>query len=58
MDFEFPPQNFKESIYFDFRDLNEEILRMGLKMNFYRGRIFQRKDFEKANAKRLVYTCK
>lgn len=31
---------------------------MGLKIGFYRGRLFQRKDYEKASVKRIVYTCK
>lgn len=43
-DFEFPPQSFKEKMFFDFKDLNEELIRIGLKIGFYRGRIFVRKD--------------
>lgn len=58
LDFEFPPQSFRKVKFSDFRELNDSIIKMGLKIGFYRGRLFQRKDYEKANGKRIVYTCK
>lgn len=57
-DFEFPPQSFKDKVFFDFKDLNDELIRIGLKIGFYRGRIFVRKELEKAASKKIVYTCR
>ena len=58
IDFQFPPDNFLKISFSDIRDLNDAIVRLGMKIGFFRGRIYDRKDHERINGKKIVYYCK
>ena len=57
-DFEFPPQIFKTKVFKDSQELNRELIRVGIKNYFRRGRVFLRDDYKCSTGSRTVFRCK
>lgn len=58
LDFEFPPSSFSKRKFKEIKELNQELIRMGLKIGFYRGRLYRRKDHDKMHGKKMIFICK